>query len=198
MKKSKVDVLRPKGFKAAIGLIAMLLLMASTSFAQSRYGQLWNTANGYYGTVNASNVDACTKLDTVKGTTAYLSLAFWDVMGQYKYDSARILKYKGSSFTPVPYTLGLSGRGTLSITANAYKGAVNSPTTVLTLEQSPNGVNGWITVPSVSVQTVTPTSTTTATVATMNVSEAYQKYYRLKVTTADTAKINAFWNWNQY
>lgn len=187
-----------KVFSALCALLFVAATYAQTPMTATS-GQLWNVSSAYYGTINANTVGACTAIDTAKGTTVYLSIASWLTTGTNMYDSARVVNRAKGTYRPVPFTSGLpTGRGTISLNINAYKAAVNNPTVVITAQESANGVDGWVTVPGVSVQTITPTSTSTETVGVFNISEAYNKYYRVKVTTADTAKFRGFWQWNKY
>lgn len=189
-------------------ILLFLLVIAgsiSTAFSQpnitaDQQGQLWNVSNNYFGTVNANTIDGGSFLDSVKNTTSYLSLSNWYRTGKNAFDSARILKLNAPTTSNgyyVPYSWGLTGRGEISATANVLKASTTSsvtPTVIITPQQSPNGINGWVAIPGTTAATVTPSSRTAVSSITFNISDVFQRYLRFQVNSTDTCSVQMFYN----
>jgi len=188
--------------------LSLFCLLSSVIFAQpyilpDKQGQLWNVANGYYGTINANTVDASVALDSIFATTKVFYLAEWyriPASGITPYDSARILKINKSGSGPYyqPYTWGYTGKGTLSITAQCYKASTSNtvtPTVTVTPVQSPDGIVGdYVTIPGITVATLSPTSRTASANCTFNQLDIYQRYFGVSVTVTDSASCRILFN----
>jgi hypothetical protein len=182
-----------------LALCSSYFATAQNYLVPDKAGQFWNTSNGYYGTINANTIDAGNSLDTANNTTIYLYQSDWDRTGRYAFDSARVLQKNTSGSGPyyLPYSRGLNGPGTLSMTAILLKASITStvtPSVVITPEQSPNGSTGWVAIPGVTAATVTPSSRSVTSSTTFNIADTYQKYLRAKIVSTDTASVKVFYN----
>ena len=129
---------------------------------------------------NLSNTHPNATLDTVSATTAYFTTGKYQTNG---------MPVKNPTF----------GTGTISFVVSALKAQTTttvSPTVVITPQMSFDGnSNSWANVPSVTVATLTPTSATVPVTTAYTFSANYAPYYRMKITTTDTASVkNWFYN----
>lgn len=196
-----------------IALLGLIGLSHMISFAQGSvtpysvtqtgeaYSQMWKLGSTYltaYATYSVGQLG--TQKDTTSGNTPlYLSVAAFNKYTCITCPTVTVNATAGVGRQVLndTFTLAsLSGTGTIEFTAAAWA-STGTDTIAVTLEESPNGVDGWSTVTSVTgTATLYPTSGSTATMCNFYLPVKYSNYYRIKFVgkAGSTSRVQAWYH----